>query len=319
MKPFMQIFLKPFAELSIGQLSANAQCLYLRLFMINNRVGWDKETFQAVAQRLQIETGIYSRNTLDRARKELIEAGFIEYIPGKNKQPSTYRLIPLSSEYLQNPDSTCSKIEHKTERETGHKTERETGRIIERENSTCSKIEHKTEHKTERETERETGRIIDKDIHNDKDPKTAAAAVRGCKGEGNLSNGEENHQEQSNATPYDPIVKLYSDNIHKLNPLQHKRLCNLVDKYGAEWTYAAVEEAAIKDGHTLGYVESILARWKRDGFKSSRSQAQSPQQAQSMQNSQVIPLLARRLPPLSAQRKMSCIDELAAMARGEIQ
>ena len=146
----MQV-LKSYSELSVGRLSTTAQTLYFRLFLINNRTGWS-DTFQTTNQRLMLETSINSRNTLDRAKKELIEAGFIEYIPGKDKKPSTYRLLPLTSNYSQtqvevknaennsNTNDNSEVLGSKIDPKTGMKTGRKTGS----QNSTCSKIDPKT-------------------------------------------------------------------------------------------------------------------------------------------------------------------------------
>ena len=338
MLPFMQV-LKVYTDLSIGRLSATAQTLYFRLFLINNRTGWS-DTFQATIQRLMLETGIYSRNTIDRARKELIEGGFIEYTPGKNKQASTYRLLPLSMENPPKIDSTCLKIEPKTGNESGNKTGSETGNNsstcskIEpqmgketgnntgsktgNKNSTCSKIEPKTGNKSGKQTGNETGRIYNNTIQNNTSKKAAAAAANS--GEENLTKNDGETPSQNLPMPHAQVAEVFTANIHPIqSEIEQNKLYDLTNRYGAKWVLAAIEEAALQHGRTVKYIEAILTRWDVEGFKSPRLQAPAVPQSQPTQNSQVIPLLARRMPPQQVQRKMSCIDELAAMARGEMQ
>ena len=87
--------LNAFSNLSAGTLSSNEVNVYLRLFWWNNRCCWT-EWFETTDSRLQIETGIGSRNTLRDIRNSLRQKGFIDFMPGKKKKPTRYKIIDLS-------------------------------------------------------------------------------------------------------------------------------------------------------------------------------------------------------------------------------
>lgn len=84
--------LTAFGRISIDNLSATAQALYLRLILIDNGLGWP-ERFYASNSRLMTEAGINSEKTLITARNQLIQMGLVEYRKGTAKgKASTYKL-----------------------------------------------------------------------------------------------------------------------------------------------------------------------------------------------------------------------------------
>ncbi len=84
--------LTAFGRISIDNLSAVAQSLYLRLILIDNGLGWP-EHFYASNSRLMTEAGINSEKTLITARNQLIQMGLVEYRKGTAKgKVSTYKL-----------------------------------------------------------------------------------------------------------------------------------------------------------------------------------------------------------------------------------
>ena len=84
--------LTAFGRISIDNLSATAQALYLRLILIDNGLGWP-ERFYASNSRLMTEAGINSEKTLITARNQLIQMGLVEYRKGTAKgKTSTYKL-----------------------------------------------------------------------------------------------------------------------------------------------------------------------------------------------------------------------------------
>lgn len=84
--------LTTFGRISIDNLSATAQALYLRLILIDNGLGWP-ERFYASNSRLMTEAGINSEKTLITARNQLIQMGLVEYRKGTAKgKASTYKL-----------------------------------------------------------------------------------------------------------------------------------------------------------------------------------------------------------------------------------
>lgn len=84
--------LTAFGRISIDNLSAAAQSLYLRLILIDNGLGWP-EHFYASNSRLMTEAGINNEKTLITARNQLIQMGLVEYKRGTAKgKASTYKL-----------------------------------------------------------------------------------------------------------------------------------------------------------------------------------------------------------------------------------
>ena len=65
------------------------------------------------------------------------------------------------------------------------------------------------------------------------------------------------------------VVKLYADNINPAySPIESEKLLMLYDRYHSKWLEAAIIEAAESSrSPSVKYIEAILERWERDGFK----------------------------------------------------
>ena len=69
-------------------------------------------------------------------------------------------------------------------------------------------------------------------------------------------------------------LRLYENNIHPLTgEIERDKLLFLYDKYHREWVCEAIKEAAEYNGRSLKYIEGILTRWERDGFKTKKGDA----------------------------------------------
>lgn len=88
----------------IEPLPQGAQLLYYKLLNIWNKCG-RRDWFFATNQRLVFEIMTSSNNTLMRNRDKLIEAGLIDFKPGKKGQPSKYRIKKIQYQ-IQYHDST---------------------------------------------------------------------------------------------------------------------------------------------------------------------------------------------------------------------
>ena len=66
------------------------------------------------------------------------------------------------------------------------------------------------------------------------------------------------------------VVKIYADNVNPAyGPIESDKLLSLYDKYHGKWLEAAIIEATESSTRpNLKYIEAILERWERDGFKS---------------------------------------------------
>ncbi len=66
------------------------------------------------------------------------------------------------------------------------------------------------------------------------------------------------------------ISKLYEENIGVLTPVAADRLKDIAERYPPGWFGEALKEAVARGARNLKYIESILERWKAEGFKSPR-------------------------------------------------
>ena len=226
--------LNAFSNLSAGILSSNEVNVYLRLFWWNNRCCWT-EWFETTDSRLQIETGIVSPNTIRAIRNSLRQKGFIDFIPGKRRSPTKYKIIDLSQVTERLPSSFMSTIDIKTDIKTDINND------IKPDINADIKTDSIYKHKRKTETQTKTD--------------YAAAAMRTREGGGDLAE----------------VVRVFENNIHPITgEIEQDRLIALTDEYGAQWVTSAVEEAALSNGRNLRYITAILERWRREGFKAPR-------------------------------------------------
>ena len=226
--------LNAFSNLSAGILSSNEVNVYLRLFWWNNRCCWT-EWFETTDSRLQIETGIVSPNTIRAIRNSLRQKGFIDFIPGKRRSPTKYKIIDLSQVTERLPSSFMSTIDINTDIKTDINTD------IKPDINTDIKTDSIYKHKRKTETQTKTD--------------CAAAAMRTREGGGDLAE----------------VVRMFENNIHPITgEIERDNLIALTDEYGALWVTSAIEEAAISNGRSLRYITAVLERWKREGFKAPR-------------------------------------------------
>lgn len=75
-------------------------------------------------------------------------------------------------------------------------------------------------------------------------------------------------------------IKLYANNINPLmGGIEQEQLLSLYDQYHAEWLKEAIKEAVSTGGRSIKYIQCILDRWSREGFKSSRKKHRQANQA----------------------------------------
>jgi len=252
MVPYMQI-LKSYTDMSIGCLSPFAQVVYFRLFLINNRAGWT-EQFSVSNQRLMLETGINSKHTLERARCELINHNFIDYVPGKKGSPSKYKII-CPNVYPQKSQAVANEADNQ---EKGALNAPKTGTNIKYGANNAPN----TGEKTGTKTGENPAPIIHNNYYNNNHPKKAAAAPA----------GEDFGKNNEITMPFAQVNELFEKNIHRItSEIEQNKLTDLVVQYGVEWVIAAIEEGAVQHARTAKYIAVILERWEREGFKSARN------------------------------------------------
>ncbi len=64
------------------------------------------------------------------------------------------------------------------------------------------------------------------------------------------------------------VFTLFENNIHPLTgQIETDKLGDLLDHYGEQWLTEAIKEAVLCSGRSVKYIQSVLERWERDGFK----------------------------------------------------
>ena len=144
--------LNAFSGLSAATLSSNEVNVYLRLFWRNNQERW-VEWFEMTDARLQVETGIGSPNTLREIRSSLRQKGFIDFIPGKRRKPTRYKIIDLCRTSESSVSSFISTGDIKTD--TDIKTDIKTDVKTDIKTDSIYKHKRKTETKTKKEKQKE--------------------------------------------------------------------------------------------------------------------------------------------------------------------
>ena len=223
--------LTAFGRISIDNLSATAQALYLRLILIDNGLGWP-ERFYASNSRLMTEAGINSEKTLITARNQLIQMGVVEYRKGTAKgKASTYKLKIIPTTVGTTAGTTVASAGVTTVGTTAGTTVASAG---------VSGAYMTDQYRQEKTRQEKT---------------IAAAATRVREGDSALAE----------------VVRVFEENIHPLGgDIESDTLIDLVDDYSAPWVIAAVKEAVIYNARSMGYMKAVLERWKRDGFKAPR-------------------------------------------------
>ena len=223
--------LTAFGRISIDNLSATAQALYLRLILIDNGLGWP-ERFYASNSRLMTEAGINSEKTLITARNQLIQMGLVEYRKGTAKgKASTYKLKIIPTTGVTTVGTTVGTTVASAGVTTVGTTVASAG---------VSGAYMTDQYRQEKTRQEKT---------------IAATATRAREGDSALAE----------------VVRVFEENIHPLGGgIESDALIDLVDDYSAPWVIAAVKEAVIYNARSMGYMKSVLERWKRDGFKAPR-------------------------------------------------
>ena len=231
--------LTAFGRISIDNLSATAQALYLRLILIDNGLGWP-ERFYASNSRLMTEAGINSEKTLITARNQLIQMGLVEYRKGTAKgKASTYKLKIIPTTGVTTAGTTVASAGVTTAGTTVASAGVTTA------GTTVASAGVSGAYMTDQYRQEKTRQ--EKTI--------AAAATRAREGDSALAE----------------VVRVFEENIHPLGgDIESDTLIDLVDDYSAPWVIAAVKEAVIYNARSMGYMKAVLERWKRDGFKAPR-------------------------------------------------
>lgn len=105
--------------LVVNPLSSSALCLYNTLLHINNKCNWITE-FTVANSTLQTFTSL-SRMSLDRARNELIQKGYIKYKKGTGNQSGKYLIVCFDTQTVtQNDTQSVTQDVTQTDTQSGN-------------------------------------------------------------------------------------------------------------------------------------------------------------------------------------------------------
>lgn len=87
---------------------------------------------------------------------------------------------------------------------------------------------------------------------------------------------EEEEEEKKNSssatgktTKGTETIRFYERNIHPISSVYERdTLLDLADEFGDEWCVEAIKESITYNKRSLKYINTVLNRWKEDGFKS---------------------------------------------------
>lgn len=87
-----------------------------------------------------------------------------------------------------------------------------------------------------------------------------------------LTGGEGETDEEAELADKDEatanVFTLFENNIHPITgQIETDTLTDLLDHYGEQWLTEAIKEAALCSGRSVKYIQSVLERWEREGFK----------------------------------------------------
>lgn len=119
-------------------LSNNAQLLWFHLFLYWNEAGFP-DWLQVDTVRMMGMVQMKSKNTLIRARDELVTAGLLAVAKGKHKAPNKYQFI-----LFEGLNGSGTKFEPQTGSQTGCKTGTETGHLFKLNQTKPKSIKEKT-------------------------------------------------------------------------------------------------------------------------------------------------------------------------------
>ncbi|WP_051217808.1 DnaD domain protein [Selenomonas artemidis] len=256
-------------------LSASSYALYLQLFGLNNKRRW-AEWFEASNAFLETVTGLTSK-TIQKARQELIEKGFISVQLGDRRIPTQYHIIRLGEKlpYNGNSDESLGEVigekfpykdnvlgEKFPQKEVlGESLGEVLGEVIGEKfpqkdaaepTASMDSEPPKTKTKTKTNNNKQQQQYIPRACAREDEPQPP-------------------HSRDKPDDDLGEVMRTFSDNIHPVTgAIEADKLADLYDTYGAKWVIAAIAEAVECGGRNLRYISAILERWQRDGFKTQR-------------------------------------------------
>lgn len=232
--------------LMLHEMATGEIALWHTLMNIGNRLG-QKRTFNVPTSTLMKLTGL-SKQGLLKARKRLMERGFIRYQKGSQSKAPVYEMIPLIETVelyaAANPFQTEALTFHvhgePLDLPSAHGWNADAG---------LSRSGELTDRSTRKLTSSFTKECPQEEpIHKVKNKKEKRRGGRSKGGSHSL-------------------FAMYEQNMHPLTPLTERELARWMEEFGE----TVVEEALLltvkKGGRTFSYLEAILKEWLHAGLR----------------------------------------------------
>ena len=236
-------------------MSANAIGLWRALMQIANKAQW-RESLAIPNALITLKSGL-TTTSIKRAREELRQAGRITFDFRTGRQATIYHIIPFADQKAvqngpQSNDGGLVAVQNGPQNEP-------------QENKADQKAVQNGPQKDV--AVRVAVRVADQigpqngPIYKHKQNKTDNAAAACAR--------EEKPRERDSG--FGETAQLYQDNIHPFSGrIEAESLGDLYDRYGQAWVNEGIRTMAKSNGRSVTYLERILERWEREGYKSQR-------------------------------------------------
>lgn len=223
-------------------MSANAIGLWRALMQIANKAQW-RESLAIPNALITLKSGL-TTTSIKRAREELRQAGRITFDFRTGRQATIYHIIPFADQ---------KSVQNGPQKDVAVRVAVRVADQIGPQNGP---------------------------IYKHKQNKTDNAAAAACAREREVCSKMENTAHDGKAQERDPgfgeTAQLYQDNVHPFSGrIEAESLGDLYDRYGQTWVNEGIRTMVKSKGRSITYLERVLERWEREGYKSQQKGRQS--------------------------------------------
>ena len=242
-------------------LSKGQYMLFQALLNVNNDCGWI-EWFEVASIRLELFSQM-SREGVQKARKELIERGLIEF-KSNGTRAGSYRLKKLYE------DSTQVSTQTSTQVSTQNSTQ-ENAEIEALSTPLPTQLEKNTQMSTQDSTQSGTQGSTQDSTPLNKLNKTKLnkSKVNSCSSYTDMSNEKSADNEifTPDSERQKDVFDFYTENFGEPSKIVAQDLVKMSKKFGDELVIEALKQAGFYNKQ-YGYAKTILKRWANEGIDS---------------------------------------------------
>lgn len=246
-------------------LSKGQYMLFQALLNVNNDCGWI-EWFEVASIRLELFSQM-SREGVQKARKELIERGLIEF-KSNGTRAGSYRLKKLYEDSTQVSTQTSTQVS--TQDSTQNSTQ-ENAEIEALSTPLPTQLEKNTQMSTQDSTQSGTQGSTQDSTPLNKLNKTKLnkSKVNSCSSYTEMSNEKSADNEifTPDSERQKDVFDFYTENFGEPSKIVAQDLVKMSKKFGDELVIEALKQAGFYNKQ-YGYAKTILKRWANEGIDS---------------------------------------------------